>query len=215
MKDQKNIYKRIKHGKLRRIIYKSHFKMGVWNDKRCKTITKTSKSNLINKHYFTYKNDTGFRWRNDESPHIITSSIFNMRGIQIVNLNNGKIYNIGTVEGLQKLLSDHGINSEPFIKEILSNNPETIPFELFSHYGRRNKLKYHGSIHFFSHMTMENIVKILNAIGSEKTFIADSSCSGLTDMKHVKSIKDRNALGKIKTKNNKKKYKRKTLKYKR
>ena len=26
MKDQKNIYQRIKHGKLRRIIYKSHFK---------------------------------------------------------------------------------------------------------------------------------------------------------------------------------------------
>jgi len=29
MKDQKNIYQRIKHGKLRRIIYKFHFKMGV------------------------------------------------------------------------------------------------------------------------------------------------------------------------------------------
>jgi len=29
MKDQKNIYQRIKHEKLRRIIYKSHFKMGV------------------------------------------------------------------------------------------------------------------------------------------------------------------------------------------
>ena len=28
-RDQKNIYQRIKHGKLRRIIYKFHFKMGV------------------------------------------------------------------------------------------------------------------------------------------------------------------------------------------
>ena len=29
LNDQKNIYQRIKHGKLRRIIYKSHFKMGI------------------------------------------------------------------------------------------------------------------------------------------------------------------------------------------
>jgi hypothetical protein len=182
-------------------------------------ITKTSNSELINKSYFTYENDAHFMFMNDRHPHIVKSDIYDMRGIQMVNLNNGKIYNIGTVEGLRKLLNDHYINSERIIRNILSNNPETIPFELFSYYGEPKILKYNGLIHFFSKITMTNIMKILNVIGVEKAFIFDGSCSGLTDLKNVRTIKDRNALGRKKTNKNKnknkKKYKRKTLKYKR
>jgi hypothetical protein len=181
-------------------------------------ITKTSNSELINKSYFTYENDPHFMINNERHPHIVKSDIYDMRGIQMVNLNNGKIYNIGTVEGLRKLLDDHYINSERVIRKILSNNPETIPFELFSYYGEPKILKYHGLIHFFSKITMTNIINILNLIGVEKAFIFDGSCSGLTDLKNVRTIKDRNALGRKKTNKNKKKYKkykRKTLKYKR
>jgi len=201
--------------------YKTHSKTlddpyNPMNINNIQTITKTSNSELINKHYYIYKDDAFFKIEKKKL-HIVTSAIYDMRGVQIVNLNNGKIYNIATVEGVRKILTDYHINSESNIRKILSNNPETIPFELFSQYsnGVKTRLKYHGLIHFFSEMTMANIVEILNLIGSEKVFIADGSCSGLTNLKHVKTIKDRNAFGRKQTKNHKKKYKRKTLKYKR
>jgi hypothetical protein len=171
------------------------------------TVTKTSPTELINKRYSLYTTDL----------HNGVFYDFDEWGIQIVNLHTGETHrNVGTIEGLTQIATRYDFDANPIIEKIRSNtNANTyiekreIPVELFQIKPREPCCTYKGHFSFFPVIEMSNIVSILSHMGAEQVFMVDHSCSVLTDLSHVKTIKDRNALGRKKTK------KRKTLKHKR